>query len=280
VTPSWTVAPDNLLYFKYSHGVKSGGFNTAATLPVALLAVEPEELDAFELGYKSQWFDRRLTFNATLFHYDYHNVQINVVGPNPGAVGGATVSYLQNASKAHVNGAEIELEARPVDGLTLTGAVGILDTKYDELQVVNGGADLSGARFVRAPSSRSTAARPTPFRWAKRQRRSDRGCALHLAPILLHYPAGHGEPPPADPAAAIPSPMRGSATLRRTNATRCRHSSTICSTPNISTTRCRPRTRHRRSPATRRLGRSAHLRRVVHRAVLKRGGRLVLNPKR
>ncbi|WP_233503593.1 TonB-dependent receptor [Sphingomonas psychrotolerans] len=151
VTPSWTVAPDNLLYFKYSHGVKSGGFNTAATLPVALATVEPEELDAFELGYKSQWFDRRLTFNATLFHYDYRNVQINVVGPNPGAVGGATVSYLQNAARAHVNGAEIELEAAPVEGLRLTGAVGILDTKYDELQVVNGGADLSGARFVRAP---------------------------------------------------------------------------------------------------------------------------------
>ncbi|TGX55219.1 TonB-dependent receptor [Sphingomonas gei] len=151
VTPSWAVAPDNLLYFKYSHGVKSGGFNTAATLPVALATVEPEELDAFELGYKSQWFDRRLTFNATVFHYDYRNVQINVVGPNPGAVGGATVSYLQNAAKAHVNGAELELEAAPVGGLRLTGAVGILDTKYDELQVVNGGADLSGARFVRAP---------------------------------------------------------------------------------------------------------------------------------
>ena len=151
VTPSWTVAPDNLLYFKYSHGVKSGGFNTAATLPVALATVAPEELDAFEFGYKSQWFDRRLTFNATLFHYDYRNVQINVVGPNPGAVGGATVSYLQNAAKAHVNGAEIELEAAPVEGLRLTGAVGILDTRYDELQVVNGGAELSGARFVRAP---------------------------------------------------------------------------------------------------------------------------------
>lgn len=151
VTPSWTVAPNNLLYFKYSHGVKSGGFNTAATLPVALATVEPEELDAFELGYKSQWFDRRLTFNATVFHYDYRNVQINVVGPNPGAVGGATVSYLQNAAKAHVNGGEIEIEAAPVEGLRLTGAVGILDTKYDELQVVNGGADLSGARFVRAP---------------------------------------------------------------------------------------------------------------------------------
>lgn len=151
VTPSWQVNHDNLLYFKFSHGVKSGGFNTAATLPAALLVVAPEKLNAYELGYKSQWFDRRLTFNATAFHYDYDNVQINVVGPNPGAVGGATVSYLQNAKSAHVNGAEFEIEATPFARFRLNGAVGILDTKYDSLNVVNGGANLSGARFVRAP---------------------------------------------------------------------------------------------------------------------------------
>jgi iron complex outermembrane receptor protein len=151
VTPSWKVNRDNLLYFKFSHGVKSGGFNTAATLPAALLVVAPEKLNAYEIGYKSQWFDRHLTFNATAFHYDYDNVQINVVGPNPGAVGGATVSYLQNAKKAHVNGAEFELEATPFARFKLNGAIGILDTKYDQLNVVNGGANLSGARFVRAP---------------------------------------------------------------------------------------------------------------------------------
>lgn len=151
VTPSWQIAPNNLLYFKFSHGVKSGGFNTAATLPVALVAVRPERLDAFEGGYKSQWFDRRLTFNATVFHYDYNDVQVNLVGPNPGAVGGATVSYLQNAKKAHVDGAEIEIEAKPIERLTFSGAAGILRTKYDDLQVLNGGANLSGAQFVRAP---------------------------------------------------------------------------------------------------------------------------------
>lgn len=151
VTPSWKIDRDNLLYFKFSHGVKSGGFNTAATLQAALLTVAPEKLNSFELGYKSQWFDRRLTFNATAFHYDYNDVQINVVGPNPGAVGGATVSYLQNAAKAHTNGAEFEIDATPVTRLKLNAAVGILDTKYDQLQVVNGGANLSGARFVRAP---------------------------------------------------------------------------------------------------------------------------------
>ncbi len=151
VTPSWQVAPGHLLYFKYAHGVKSGGFNTAAQLPVALQVVEPEELDSFEIGYKSSWFDGAVTFNATAFHYQYDNVQINVVGPNPGAVGGTTTSYLQNAAEAHVNGAEFELTARPAAGLQLNAALGLLDTRYDRLQVVNGGADLAGAQFVRAP---------------------------------------------------------------------------------------------------------------------------------
>jgi len=151
VTPSWKIDRNNLAYVKFSHGVKSGGFNTAATLPIALQTVRPEKLDAYEIGYKSTWFDGLLTFNATAFHYDYKDVQVNVVGPNPGAVGGATVSYLQNAAKAKSDGGEIELDLRPIENLHLNGAVGILYTKYKELQVANGGANLSGAQFVRAP---------------------------------------------------------------------------------------------------------------------------------
>ncbi|MGE4305141.1 MAG: TonB-dependent receptor [Novosphingobium sp.] len=151
VTPSWQVAPDHLLYFKFSHGLKSGGFNTAAKLPVALQVVKPEKLDSYELGYKSNWLDGDLTVNATLFHYQYDDIQVNVVGPNPGAVGGATTSYLQNAEEGHVDGAELEVVAKPLAGLQLNAALGLLDTKYDKLQVVNGGADLSGAQFVRSP---------------------------------------------------------------------------------------------------------------------------------
>ena len=66
-------------------------------------------------------------------------------------MGGATVSYLQNAKKGHVNGGEIEVDATPIRNLHLNGAVGILYTKYDKFQVVNGGPNLSGAQFVRSP---------------------------------------------------------------------------------------------------------------------------------
>ncbi|MBJ7439269.1 MAG: TonB-dependent receptor [Sphingopyxis sp.] len=151
ITPSWKIARDHLLYAKFSHGVKSGGFNTAATLAIALTDVRPEKLDAYEIGYKSSWFDGRVGFNATAFHYDYDDVQVNVVGPNPGAVGGATVSYLQNAEKAKVDGAEFELTLEPVEGLNFNAALGLLDTEYTRFQVQNGGANLAGARFVRAP---------------------------------------------------------------------------------------------------------------------------------
>jgi iron complex outermembrane receptor protein len=58
---------------------------------------------------------------------------------------------LQNAAKAKSDGGEIELDLRPIENLHLNGAVGILYTKYKELQVANGGANLSGAQFVRAP---------------------------------------------------------------------------------------------------------------------------------
>lgn len=151
ITPSWKIDRNNLLYFKFAHGVKSGGFNTAATLQVALAEVAPEKLDSFEGGYKSQWLDGKLTFNATVFHYDYKNVQVNIVGPNPGAVGGTTVSYLQNAGKAHANGAEIEVNALPLDGLRLDGSVGILHTRFDDLLVRNSTTNLRGAQFVRSP---------------------------------------------------------------------------------------------------------------------------------
>ncbi|WP_246447576.1 TonB-dependent receptor [Novosphingobium flavum] len=150
-TPSFQIDRHNLIYFKYSHGLKSGGFNTAATLPAALIAVEPERLNSYEVGYKSQWLDGAVTLNLTGFHYDYRNVQVNVVGPNPGAVGGTTVSYLQNAAKGHVDGAEVELAVRPVENLHLNAALGLLNTRYDQFNVLNGGANLSGAQFVRSP---------------------------------------------------------------------------------------------------------------------------------
>jgi len=149
-TPQWKFNETNRVFFKYAHGIKSGGFNTAATATVALNEVKPETLNSYELGYKSEWLSGRLNFNANLFYYDYKDVQVNVVGTPAGAT--TTVSYLQNADSAHVKGAEIEVEAVPTNNLRLLANVGLQSSEFEKLQVVNNGPIFDGNDLVRTPN--------------------------------------------------------------------------------------------------------------------------------
>lgn len=148
-TPEYKITPTDRVYFKYAHGVKSGGFNTAATNLAAVNTVEPEKLDSYEVGYKSEWLGGRLNFNANAFHYSYKDVQVNVVGFN--SLANSTVSYLQNVKKAHVNGAEFEIEALPTNNLHINAAIGLLSTKYDDAEILNNGGNFDGNRLVRSP---------------------------------------------------------------------------------------------------------------------------------
>jgi iron complex outermembrane receptor protein len=150
ITPQFKISKDALTYFRYAHGVKSGGFNTAATNPAALNVVEPETLDNFELGAKTSFLDNRLIVNGTFFYYLYDDIQVNVVGPLPPT--NVAVSYLQNVERGRAYGAEFELETRPVKNVQVTGNVGLLDTEFTDFTVLNGGPDYSGNRFVRSPS--------------------------------------------------------------------------------------------------------------------------------
>ena len=148
-TPAYQITPHDRVYLKYAHGLKSGGFNTAATNLAATNTVKPEQLDSYEVGYKSEWLDGRLNFNATAFHYDYQDVQVNVVGFN--ALAGQTVSYLQNAKKATVNGAEFEIEALPTANWHVSSSLGLLNTKFNDAEIQNNGGSFAGNELVRAP---------------------------------------------------------------------------------------------------------------------------------
>jgi len=149
VTPTFAITPDASVYFRYAHGIKSGGYNTAATTLSALNVVEPEKLNAYELGTKTSWLGRRLTANAAGFYYDYRDIQINVVGPLPPT--NTAVSYLQNAKKGRTYGGELELEALPIRYLHLTGNLGLLDAKFTDFTALYGGANYTGNRLVRSP---------------------------------------------------------------------------------------------------------------------------------
>jgi iron complex outermembrane receptor protein len=65
-------------YASYNRGFKSGGFNpTSFTNP----ASKPEVLDAFEVGVKSELFDRKLRLNLSGFYYDYKGIQLRSTAP-------------------------------------------------------------------------------------------------------------------------------------------------------------------------------------------------------
>ncbi len=123
--PTWKLALDHdlaegvMVYASYSRGFKAGVFNTVSlnTDPV-----EPEVIDAYELGLKSDWFDRRLRVNAAAYYYDYSNLQLNQY------VNGFYI--LNNAAKAEIKGLDIEITGRPIADLQLQLSGTFLDPKY------------------------------------------------------------------------------------------------------------------------------------------------------
>lgn len=120
LTFDWRLNEDFMLYTTYSEGFKSGGFNFLSNEP----AFDPEELNAYEIGLKSDLLNRKLRLNVTAFTYDYQDLQVRI----PGAPG---VVFIQNAAEATVDGLEVEGAARPTMGWDFRFNFALLDAAYD-----------------------------------------------------------------------------------------------------------------------------------------------------
>lgn len=163
---TWRLAVDQqfssgvLGYVSYNRGFKSGGYNLldVANLnrlpPQRAPTYNPEVLDAYEIGLKSDIFDRRLRLNLAVFLYDYSNIQLQ----QPVLTGGFG-NRIQNAAAASIKGIEGEFEAVVTDSLTFSGGISLLDTKYKNFNPapgtsplgVNSIIDASGNHLVGAP---------------------------------------------------------------------------------------------------------------------------------
>lgn len=123
---TYKASEDVNLYGTVSQGWYRGGFNTQAVITVGDRAFRPEKLINYELGVKSYWFDRRLLANAAVFYMDYSNLQRT----QGFLINGAQVSTTTNAASTTVKGVELELQARPIEGLSLTARYGYQDASY------------------------------------------------------------------------------------------------------------------------------------------------------
>ncbi len=139
---SWTINKDAMIYASVTKGYLAGGFNLCENIKERAKFDEQSSID-YELGAKTSWLDNRLIFNANLFYMDIKDMHV-YYAPDP-------VTYLtSNAGKAHSQGVEVEVKARPVRGLDIIAGFGLVDAEYDKY-TNSAGKDCSGKTLVRTP---------------------------------------------------------------------------------------------------------------------------------
>ncbi len=119
----WKPADDILVYGSYSRGYRSGTFNGLAYGSAnQVYFVKPEQVDAFEVGFKSRFLNNRAQLNIAAFYYKYKGQQGQVVDAS------ATANLI--SLDGSLKGLEVEAILEPIDGLTLSASFGLLDSKY------------------------------------------------------------------------------------------------------------------------------------------------------
>ncbi|MBS0374636.1 MAG: TonB-dependent receptor [Proteobacteria bacterium] len=110
VSSSYHLTPDQMLYARVATGYRPGGANKIA--PDAPPTFGPDTTTNYEVGFKSEWLERRLLLNLTVFYIDWRNTQVTGVTP-------LYLTYLSNAGAAVSKGAELATRYTPLHGLTL-----------------------------------------------------------------------------------------------------------------------------------------------------------------
>lgn len=126
-------SPEASVYARIATGYRSGGFN--ASDPVApggstVPNFGEEEVTSYELGFKSELFDRRLRFNLA----GYYNVFEGLAVVQPVLTGQGTFqSIVSNAGKVEYTGIEADFQAVISDNFSVDGAIGYVDVQFKEL---------------------------------------------------------------------------------------------------------------------------------------------------
>lgn len=150
----YEIGRNQLVYASWARGFKSGGFTgRIGVLEDGNAPYGPEKVDTFEVGVKADLLDRRLRTNFAMFYTSYRDMQVaQIYFDSATNVQG---NRILNAAKSEIKGFELELTAVPVDGLTLTGSVGYLDTKYKSFDYFDPVTltiyDLKGEALQNAP---------------------------------------------------------------------------------------------------------------------------------
>ncbi|MES1972222.1 MAG: TonB-dependent receptor [Pseudomonadota bacterium] len=152
ITLSYDFARDVHGYATYSRSFKSGGINlsglplnsTSTGVDLTTQTVKPEKVNAFEVGLKTQFLDRRLTVNLAGFWTDISDYQATVNNNAINVIRG----YLANAGKVRSRGVEFDTSFRPSKRLNLYASGAYTDAKYVKFTNAPCAPELSGGTVL------------------------------------------------------------------------------------------------------------------------------------
>lgn len=158
INAAYKLAPDVLAFASYARGVKSGGVNVGQLPNNVSGIVSPEKVDAYEIGLKTQFWDRRVTANFAGFWTDVSDYQAAIAEQI-----GTTTSYrryISNIPGVRSRGFEADIAVAPLSNLRLTASLAYTDVVYKYYPNANGAAetrnvsptqDLSGVQLPGIP---------------------------------------------------------------------------------------------------------------------------------
>ncbi|MCJ2180950.1 TonB-dependent receptor [Novosphingobium album (ex Hu et al. 2023)] len=123
VTLTYKPMTDVLVYATYSTGFRSGGYNAPS---VAIGEFKAESLQNYEAGFKAQFANGLLTVNGAYYFENVKNYQYFYVDA------ASASQIIDTIDRVHIQGLELEVIARPLPGLDLSGAIGTTLSKIKE----------------------------------------------------------------------------------------------------------------------------------------------------
>jgi iron complex outermembrane recepter protein len=104
-----------MVYARLASGYRPGGPNQA--IPGLPSHYEPDKTRNYEVGFKGDVLDHRLSFDASLYYIEWTNIQLQLLDP------ATSQDYYANGGRAKSQGVELSVETRPLTGLTISGWV-------------------------------------------------------------------------------------------------------------------------------------------------------------
>jgi iron complex outermembrane receptor protein len=116
-----------MVYGSYAEGFKGGGWDFIPPTPVAAtISFDPEHVNNYEMGLKSEYLDQRLRVNASIYYMDYTDLQAQRTDLT------CLCLITSNAGSARIQGLELEVTGAITEDLTLTAAMTSLDAQYED----------------------------------------------------------------------------------------------------------------------------------------------------